>query len=155
MRSAVLLCLVLILVFGSLAARADGIREKRPNLVFGEIGGKAFFFNAGYERYLTNHLGLGVGAVGWGGSGGGIGLFPLYATFVPFGETHSLYMAWGITLVAGSNNWDEGWSESIGMTAVGYTFQSEGGFFVRPTVSALYGGDDFLMIPGVALGGCF
>ena len=76
MRQTVLVCLVAALVLAPIAAHAEGIqgiREERPNLVFGEIGGKAIIFSAGYERYLNDRFGFGVGGVGWGGSGVGIG----------------------------------------------------------------------------------
>lgn len=85
MRRTVLLCLAMALVLAPLGAHAEGVREQRPNLVFGEIGGKAVIVSAGYERYLNNQFGLGVGGVGWAASGGGIGLFPVYVAFIPGG----------------------------------------------------------------------
>ncbi|MFH1690455.1 MAG: hypothetical protein ABIE42_09490 [Candidatus Eisenbacteria bacterium] len=159
MRRIVLLCLATALVLVSLAAHAEaiqGIREQRPNLVFGEIGGKAIIFSAGYERYLSNRFGLGVGGVGWGASGGGIGLFPVYVSFIPVGDVHSVYLSAGVTYFAGVGNWTgDGWSDWFGTFSAGYHYQSEGGFFVRPTMNMLYKGEGFLVIPGIALGGCF
>lgn len=155
MRRAVLITLVFALILLPLVSRAEGIRETRPNLVFGEIGGKAILFSAGYERYLNNRIGLGVGAVGWGAEGGGVGLFPVYAAVHPIGDVHSMYLSAGVTYFAGAANWDEGWVEWVGTVSAGYQYQSEGGFFVRPTMNMLYKDDGFVVIPGVALGGSF
>ena len=155
MRPTALMCLVLALVLLSMTAHAEGIREQRPNLVFGEIGGKAILFSAGYERYLTSRIGIGVGAVGWGAEGGGVGLFPIYAALIPVGDIHSLYLSGGITYIAGAANWEDGWAEWVGTFSAGYQYQSESGFFVRPTMNMLYKDDGFILIPGVALGGSF
>ena len=155
MRLVVLLCLALALLLAPLGAHAEGSREQRPNLVFGEIGGKAILFSAGYERYLTNRIGLGVGAVGWGAEGGGIGLFPVYVSLIPVGDVHSLYLSGGVTYLAGAANWDDGWAEWVGTFSAGYMYQSESGFFVRPTMNMLYKDDGFIVIPGVAIGGSF
>ena len=155
MRRTVLLCLAVALALAPIGASAEGIREQHPNLVFGEIGGKAVIVSAGYERYLNNHFGLGVGGVGWAASGGGIGLFPVYASFISGEDAHNLYLSAGVTYFAGSDNWDENWTEWFGTFSAGYHFQSDGGFFVRPTMNLLYRGEDFIVIPGVSLGGCF
>ena len=155
MRQTVLLCLFLALVLAPLGAHAEGIREQRPNLVYGEIGGKAVFFSAGYERYFNNRFGLGVGGVAFGATGGAVGFFPVYASLMPVGDIHSMYLSAGITYFAGSSNWEEGWAEWFGTFSAGYQYQSEGGFFVRPTMSILFKDEGFLLIPGVALGGSF
>ena len=155
MRLSLLLVLAAALIILPLAAQAEAIREQRPNLVFGEIGGKAVLFSAGYERYLTSRIGIGVGAVGWGAEGGGVGLFPIYATLIPVGDIHSLYLSGGITYIAGVANWDDGWAEWVGTFSAGYQYQSENGFFVRPTMNMLYKDDGFIVIPGVAIGGSF
>ncbi len=157
MRQTVLLCLVATLVLAPLGAHAEGFREERPNLVFGEIGGKAIIFSAGYERYFTNQFGLGVGGIGWGTSEGGIGLFPVYLSFIPGKGAHSLYLSGGVTYFAGVGNWtgDDSWTDWFGTFAAGYHYQSDGGFFVRPTMNMLYRGEGFVMMPGIALGGCF
>ena len=160
MRRTMLMCLVIVMTLAPLAAHGEGIREERPNLVFGEIGGKAILFSAGYERYLTNQIGVGVGAVGWGAEDGGVGLFPIYAVLVPFGDMHSMYLSTGITYFAGYSNWDDdddgdGWTEWVGTISAGYTYQSDGGFFVRPTMNMLYKNDGFVVFPGIAVGGSF
>jgi len=155
MRRTVLLCLAVALVLAPLGASAEGIREQKPNLVFGEIGGKAVIISAGYERYLNNQFGIGVGGVGWAASSGGIGLFPVYVAFIPGEGAHSLYLSTGITYFAGSDSWDSNWADWLGTFSAGYHYQSDGGFFVRPTMNLLYRGEGFIVIPGIALGGCF
>lgn len=96
MRQTVLLCLAMALILAPLGAHAEGMREQRPNLVFGEIGGKAILFSAGYERYFNNRFGLGVGGIAFGAEGGAIGLFPIYASLIPVGDIHSLYPVPGV-----------------------------------------------------------
>ena len=155
MRRALLLTLVLSLILVPLASHANGIREERPTLVFGEIGGKAVLFSAGYERYFTNRFGLGAGGVAWGGSGGAVGLFPVYVAMHPFGDIHSMYLSTGVTYIAGVGNWSDEWVEWVGTVSVGYQYQSTGGFFVRPTMNMFYRENGFILIPGVALGGSF
>ena len=155
MRQTVLLCLAMALILAPLAAQAEGMRELHPNFVFGEIGGKAIIFSAGYERYFNNYFGLGVGGIGFGAEGGAVGLFPIYASLIPVGDIHSLYLSGGVTYFAGSDNWDEGWAEWFGTFSAGYQYQSEGGFFVRPTMNFLYKDEGFVLIPGVAIGGSF
>ena len=155
MRQTVLLCLAMALILAPLGAHAEGVREQRPNLVFGEIGGKAVLFSAGYERYFNNRFGLGVGGIAFGAEGGAIGLFPIYACLTPVGDIHSLYLSGGVTYLAGAANWEEGWAEWFGTFSAGYHYQSEGGFFVRPTMNMLYKDDGFVLIPGIAVGGSF
>lgn len=155
MRVVLLLTVIAALVVSPLAASGESVREQRPNLVFGEIGGKAVIFSAGYERYFNGRVGVGAGMVGWGGSGGGVGLFPVYVAFTPIGDIHSLYLSAGVTYIAGVSNWDNDWVEWVGTASVGYQYQSTGGFFVRPTFNMLYRGDEFVIIPGIALGGSF
>jgi hypothetical protein len=154
MRFAVLLCLLAAIVTTPLGAHATGIRETRPNLVYGELGGRAVLFSAGYERYLTGRVGIGAGAFGFGSSDGGVGLFPVYLSFVPVGDVHSLYLSAGATYLAGSS-WDESWGTWFGTFSVGYQYQSESGFFVRPMMTMIYKSEGFAVLPGVTMGGSF
>ena len=52
MKFSVIFVLLFSFVLYPLAASAEGIREERPNLIGGEIGGKAVFYNVSYERYF-------------------------------------------------------------------------------------------------------
>ena len=136
-------------------ARAQFIRDTRPNLLGGELGGKAILYNIAYERYFSHRVGLGVGFMGVGTSDGAVGLIPVYLAVTPVGNQHSLYLSAGGDIVLGSENWDEVDSEWITVFSAGYLYHSASGFFVRPTMNLFIEGSDFLFLPGVALGGSF
>lgn len=154
MRSAVLLCLLAIIVMAPLRAPAAGIRETRPNLLYGEFGGRGVFFSTGYERYLNSRVGIGAGAFGLGTNEGGFGVFPVYLSFIPVGDIHSLYLSAGTTYLVGGS-WDESWGAWLGTFSAGYQYQSEGGFFARPLMTMLYWSDGFVVYPGITIGGSF
>ena len=154
MRLGVSLCLVAMIVMAPLGAHAAGIRETRPNLVYGELGGRAVLFSAGYERYLNSRVGIGAGGFGFGNNEGGVGLFPVYLSFIPVGDIHSLYLSAGATYLTGGS-WDESWGTWFGTFSAGYQYQSEGGFFVRPIMTMVYKSEGFLVLPGVTIGGSF
>lgn len=155
MRFTAFLCLLAIIVVAPLGAHGLGSREKRPNLVSGELGGRALIYSANYERYITNQFGIGVGGMGAATGAGGFALFPLYVSFIPVGEIHSLYLSAGATVAAGTSNWDEIESIWFGTVAIGYQYQAEGGFVVRPTVNLMYRESGFLVWPGITMGGSF
>jgi hypothetical protein len=73
----------------------------------------------------------------------------------PLGDIHSLYLSGGVTYIAGVSNWSDDWVEWVGTFSAGYQYQSEGGFFVRPTMNMFFRDGDFIVLPGVALGGSF
>jgi hypothetical protein len=153
MRFCAAVCLLLIFLAAPLAAQTEGIRVQRPNLVGGELGGKALIYCMNYERYFVNNVGIGVGMMGFGFEDGFVGLFPLYGVLA-LGDIHSLYVAGGGDYAAGSANWSELESTWIGIASVGYMYQSPSGFFVRPTINLLFK-DSFLVLPGIAFGGSF
>jgi hypothetical protein len=136
-----------------------GVRDDRPNLVGGELGGRGVLFTLNYERFLTNDFGLGVGLMAIKTSGEGLTVVPLYASFVP-GNTHSPYLSAGATLLAGGGDvqdWESTWLITL---SAGYQYQSSGGFFVRPFFAYLRpteqgSGDDYLVWPGLTIGGSF
>ncbi|MBN2185656.1 MAG: hypothetical protein JW746_10040 [Candidatus Krumholzibacteriota bacterium] len=156
MQRATLMCLLVIFLAAS-AANGEGIREQRPTLVYGELGGKAIFGSMGIERYFTNVVGMGVGMMGLGTGDGFVGIFPIYLSLNPVGDIHSLYLAGGASILAASN-WDETESAAIYFGSIGYQFQSEGGLFIRPTMNFIIDSDAeglSLFLPGVAIGGSF
>ncbi len=153
MRLCVAVCLLVIFLAAPLAAQTEGIRVERPNLVGGELGGKAIIYNLNFERYFTNNFGIGVGLMGFGFEAGAIGIFPLYGVLA-LGNIHSLYLAGGGDWVAGTAHWDEVESTWIGVASLGYMYHAESGFFVRPTMNMLFK-ESFLILPGIAFGGSF
>lgn len=153
MRVIASLGLVLISMATPLAAQGPNIREVRPNLVGVELGGRALIYNVFYERFLSRQIGIGAGLEGFGTGEGGVVLIPMWLSLAP-GDVHSLYLSAGATYAAVSN-WDELESLWFGTAAAGYLYQSEGGFFVRPTLTLLFREEGFLVLPAVSLGGSF
>jgi len=141
------------------SAGTAGVRDERPNLIGGELGGRGLLFTLNYERYISNEVGLGAGLMAIRTSGEGITIIPLYASFTP-GNTHSPYLSLGATLLAGGGDledWESTWVMSF---SVGYQYHSAGGFFVRPFFTYLSpteagAGDEFLIWPGLTIGGSF
>jgi hypothetical protein len=154
MRTAVLACTATLLLVTPLTVQG-GVRDERPNLVSGELGGRGIIYSVNYERYLTGRVGIGAGLMGFGTSDGAVALIPLYVSLNPVGDTHSLYLAAGTTGAVGSANWEELESEWLGTFSAGYQYHSQTGFFVRPTLNIIYKGEDWLLLPGVAVGGSF
>jgi hypothetical protein len=141
------------------SAATAGVRDERPNLIGGEVGGRGLLFTLNYERFLSNEFGLGAGLMAIKTSGGGITMIPLYASFTP-GNTHSPYLSLGATLLAGGGDlqdWESTWVVSL---SAGYQYHSAGGFFVRPFFTYLSptepgSGDAYLVWPGLTIGGSF
>jgi hypothetical protein len=159
MRRTLLICLIMVMVpatlWAQLSTTPEKIREVHPNLVSGELGGKGIIYSINYERFFAQQFGLGVGIMGFGTSDGAVALIPLYVSLCPVGNVHSLYLSGGITLAVGSDNWDELEQTTLGNASIGYLYQSEGGVFVRPTINLIFKGEDFLILPGIAIGGSF
>ena len=160
-RNATQAAFLLVLAWTLLApltAAAAGVREDHPNLVGGELLGRGFVLTVNYERFLTNHFGLGAGIMAIGTGDGTIGIAPLYASFLT-GNKHSLYLAAGGAILGGGGQIHDYESTWIMQGSIGYHFQSESGFFVRPLFTfnkATSGsGGGFVLWPGITIGGAF
>jgi hypothetical protein len=156
-----LLILVATLVsfFALPSVTSAGVRDDRPNLIGGELGGRGLLFTLNYERFLSNKFGIGAGIMAITTEGEGITIFPLYASFVP-GDTHSPYFSAGATLLSGGGDFEDWESTWIVNVSVGYQYQSASGFFVRPFFTYLSpteggSGDEYLIWPGLTIGGSF
>ena len=158
-RAAMSLCLLVFMVT-SVAGPVwgEGIRETRPNIVGGELVGRAPILTINYERYFNNKFGIGAGIMGAANDDGFFGFFPIYLSLNPVGDTKSLYLSVGLNFIAGGGNDGDTESERLYTFGIGFQYQGLGGFMVRP---ALYGlvpsssSDDFLLLPGVSLAGSF
>lgn len=132
------------------------MRNERPTFVGGEVLGRGLFLTVNFERFVTPQFGLGAGVMGAGTSDGGVLILPLYASFVP-GDIHSLYLSGGITVLAGGEAKDFK-STTLFTGSIGYQYQSESGLFVRPLFSLIVPSeesDDFIVWPGITIGGSF
>ena len=86
-------------------------------------------------------------------------MVPLYVSFVP-GNTHSPNLSAGATLLAGGGDFEDWESTWLANLTFGYQYQSSSGFFVRPFFTYLRptergAGDDYLVWPGMSIGGSF
>ena len=83
MRFVISLALLAIVLLAPSGSHGIQVREERPNLMGAELGGRSLL-GVGYERYLTNRIGVGA-AVGL--------LVALSVSVVPVGDVHSLYLS--------------------------------------------------------------
>ncbi len=151
--------LALAFALSSLApwVASAGVRDSNPNLVGGEVLGRGLLLTLNYERFLSNHFGLGAGVMTLGTSGGMGGIVPLYASYLP-GNTHSLYLGAGAAYIGGGDsvrNYEDTW---VLQGSLGYQFQSTSGFFVRPLFTFNQSVEEdglFLLWPGITIGGSF
>ena len=159
MRYLVSLCLSAIILLAPLAARGLDVREQRPNLIGAELAGRGLYYTINYERYLSNRVGIGAAAMAvWWSSDRGV-YVPLYVSFIPVGNIHSLYLSAGVGIWVGESIWTDVaiWGNSdvevlVWPTiTIGYQFQSESGFFLRLSISSV----GLWAAPGVAIGGSF
>jgi hypothetical protein len=137
-----------------------GVRDDRPNIVGGELGGRGLVLTANYERYITNQFGIGGGIMAINGSDGLLTIAPVYVS-VLIGNINSLYVAAGGTHVTGTgSSFNSSW---LIHGSIGYQHQSTGGIFVRPFFSIISStGKDrediprfFILLPGLTIGGSF
>jgi len=141
------------------SAGSAGVREEHPNLVGGELLGRGIALTLNYERFVSNQFGLGAGVMAISAGGGGVAIVPLYASYLP-GDIHSLYLSGGATLLAGGGDLQDWESTWVIHGTIGYQYTSPGGFFVRPFFTYLHpahagSGDDYLIWPGLTIGGSF
>jgi hypothetical protein len=66
-----------------------------------------------------------------------------------------MYLSGGGTAAIGSDNFETTESTWLRSINAGCQYQSDGGFFVPPMLNVIYNGDDWLLLPGVAVGGSF
>jgi len=148
MRCVVSLCLLASVLLVPRPAHGTEVREVRRNLMGVELGGRAGIYSFNYEHYLGNRVGVGMAGAALVDDGV-VGLVPVYVSFLPVGNIHSLYLSVGALVVAGVSNTDAlfPWPS----LTVGYQFQSLEGFFLRLSVSNF----GLWPLPGIALGGSF
>lgn len=132
------------------------VRAQRPNFIGSEILGRGLLITVNYERWLTPRAGLGAGLMAIGTSDGAAVIAPLYLGFAP-GDVHSPYLAVGTTYAGGGDvhDYEDLWLLTF---SAGYQFHSSGGFYVRPLFTLFLptdGSDEFLIWPGISLGGSF
>ena len=164
-RLVVLLILGGAIVLVPSVTNATEVRERRPNLVDGELLGRAPLLSVGYERSLTSQIGVGAR----------VGYLPelpdqatetlstsLYISVIPFGETHSPYLSTGVRYTSSGVS---GGTSLYPFLSGGYQYQSQRGFFLRATVTWIDGSAESALsvrawgssavIPGLALGYSF
>jgi|SRR5687768_15924666 len=154
-----LLVATAVSLFALPSAATSGVRDERPNLVGGEVGGRGLLLTLNYERFISSDFGLGVGIMAVKVGGEAVVILPLYASFVP-GDTHSPYLSAGTTMLSGGGevqDWESTW---VIHASAGYQYHSRGGFFVRLLFTYMRAtgedaGDGSLVWPGLTIGGSF
>jgi hypothetical protein len=149
-----------VLITGALlmvatAQAANG--EPRLNRVGGELLGRGLALTLNYERFFTPHLGVGAGIMHISVDDGSITIFPVYGSYLS-GGTHNLYAGAGATFLGGGGSIQDYEGTTLLTAALGYEYQSAGGFFIRPLFTALIpteGDAGALVWPGIVIGGSF
>ncbi|MBU8872049.1 MAG: hypothetical protein KOO60_14370 [Gemmatimonadales bacterium] len=160
MKKIVIIAFACFICCGSMADNVGAtIREEKPNAVGGELLGRGILLTLNYERYLTGHVGIGAGLMAVGTDDGSVFILPLYASYLS-GDKHNLYLSAGVTILGGGDEFSDYETGQFGTFAVGYHYQSDSGFYVRPIFSFLNvidANDDGsgLMWPGLCIGGSF
>src|SRR6185503_5022288 len=85
--------MILIASLSNVGALAQG--QEQPNLFGIELLGRGLLYSANYERYVTPRIGLGVGGAYCSIDGNRVTIVPVYASWTPVGDRHSLYLAAG------------------------------------------------------------
>ena len=159
-----LIVVILLLLSVSTANAQTSSREAR-NLIGLELLGRAGIYSVNYERLIKPRVGFGLGVARWSTQGcfftcskSNTVIVPLYVSWNPVGDTHSLYVAAGTTLKVSKVDRSRSTSysaDAIATATVGYQYRSSGGFLIRPTVSRVVGPDWTAIWPGVTMGFTF
>ena len=142
------------------ASNTQAWSQDQSSIAGVELLGRGVLYSVNYERYFTERAGLGIGAALYPSGNNRLMIVPLYGSWNPVGDRHSLYLGAGTTLAFGSlgsilpfgekpSNWS---MRAMGTASVGYQYRSFGGFVIRPTVSFLMLGDQRVIWPGIILG---
>jgi hypothetical protein len=149
--------LVLFALLAAAAARAEGVREERPILVSAELFGRGVLGSVDVEAYFGQHFGVGIGFGGFpcideSVCNGYTVAVPVFVSFNPIGNVHSLYLSAGIAFWHDNGGSGHG---SVGEAQIGYQLQLHSGFMVRPVFQLFLSRNDVLPWFGLALGYAF
>lgn len=148
-------CALLLVATASWAwAETGGFKANR---VGAEILGRGLALTLNYERYVTANFGAGAGLMYIKVDDGSVAVVPVYASYIT-GGMHNLYASAGATFLGGGGSIQDYEGTTLLTAALGYEYQSPGGFFVRPLFTVLVpteGDEDSIVWPGIMLGGSF
>ena len=124
--------------------------------VYAELFGSGVAYSLNFDYRGTRHLALRAGLEGWGGSGGGIFVFPFTASGLIGKRQHNFEIGGGPVLLAGTGDLHDFGTTIIGSAFVAYRMQPpEGGFFFRAGIGPLFNSSAFLIWPVISLGVSF
>src|ERR1051325_1434420 len=86
---------VIALWFSVGVTEAQNVAD-RPNFAGVELLGRGVLYSANYERYVKR-VGFGAGIASWRIDNKTVAIVPMYVSFRPIGNTHSLYLSGGAT----------------------------------------------------------
>ena len=141
---------VIVITLLSVAAVEAQNLEDRPNLGGIEFLGRGLLYSANYERYV-NRVGFGAGFASWRIDHKTIAVLPVYVSFRPIGNTHSLYLSAGATVGSQVKTLFNKPTFACATAAVGYEHLSKSGLVIRPTMNLLFNGEALLW-PGLMVG---
>lgn len=140
---------VMALLLSVPAAEAQTVAD-RPNLAGFEFLGRGLIYSTNYERHVRR-VGFGAGIASWRIDSKTIAIIPLYVSFRPIGDTHSLYLSGGATVGSDISTLFSAPRAVFGTASVGYEHFSKSGLVIRPTFNLMFGGE-VLPWPGLMIG---
>lgn len=159
--------MMILLISQAWNANAQTIEQERPNLLGIELAGRAGLYSLNYERVVLPRIGIGVGFASHTLVGGFFSytkstsnIVPLYVSWTPIGNKHSLYLSGGATVAITTRtrlttNVTSHHGGAIGTATFGYQYRSTRGFLIRPTINTLFDRSEGILWPGLTLGFTF
>ena len=138
-------------------ARAPGETTFTPQSTFyAELFGSGIAYSLNYDYRPAPHLALRAGIEGWGGTGGGIGIFPFTVSGLMGKRQHNFELGGGPVFIFGTGDLQDFNTTVIGSAFVAYRMQPPGGgFFFRCGMGPLFNGEGFLIWPVLSFGVSF
>ncbi len=148
--------LILLAVLPGMGA-AQSSKAELKNDVTIEILGRCLLYSFSYQRTLSEHFGLELGASLLGGSGGSVAFLTAGARAYALASNASPCIGGGIVFVTSATSAGPGGgvSTSYGYVGPGFEYRSSSGFLFRGTVYFLIREDGFFVWPGLQVGIAF
>ncbi len=136
---------------------AQSSKAELKNDVTIEILGRCLLYSFSYQRTLSEHFGVELGASLLGGSGGSVAFLTAGARAYALASNASPCIGGGIVVVTSATSAGPGGgiSTSYGYIGPGFEYRSSSGFLFRGTVYFLIREDGFFVWPGLQVGIAF
>ena len=139
---------VLAILLSATAAQAQS--PHGSNFAGVELLGRGILYTLNFERY-ARRAGVGIGIAAWRFDKTVL-VVPMYVSFRPIGQTHSLYLSAGATVGLQVSTLRTSPTAVYGTATVGYEHLSKSGLVLRPTYTFLFAPEGGVLWPGFQIG---